>query len=131
MSLTLSLQNHTEAQLRELARQQGVSMETYAAQLLESFAQQRELEEASENQLLQRLNLGFSESEWERYYELVALRQQGRLSAAEREALLVLSRRLEGANAKRMSVLVELAKRRGVSLERVMQEVGIAQANVL
>lgn len=131
MSLTLSLHNQTEAQLRELARRQGVSMETYAAQLLESFAQQRELEEASESQLLQRLGLGFSEKEWARYHELVELRQHERLNAAEQRELAGLNEQLERANAERMGVLVTLAKRRGVSLGTLMREVGVAQPGLL
>lgn len=131
MSLTLTLRNQTEAQLRELARQQGVSMEIYAAQLLESFAQRRELEEASESELLQRLGLGFSEEEWTRYHELVELRQRERLNVAEQKELLRLSERLEQANAKRMGVLVTLAKRRGVTLETLMREVGITQPGLL
>ena len=131
MSLTLTLPDRTEAQLREEARRRGVSAEAYAAQLLESFARRRELQEASESELYGRLGLGFSEREWERYYGLIELRRQERLSAAEREELLALNSRLEGANAKRMGALVELAKRRGVPLDQLMREVGITQPDVL
>lgn len=131
MSLTLTLPNHTEVQLRELAQQQGLSAETFAAQLLESFAQRRELQEASESQLLQQLSLGFSDHEWGRYHHLVRLRRDERLSAAEHQELLGLSDRLERANAKRMSVLVELAKRRQVPLEQLRREVGITQPNLV
>lgn len=131
MSLTLTLPDHTEEQLRELAQQQGVSAERYAAQLLESFAQRRELQEASESQLLQHLGLGFSEHEWERYHHLVELRRETRLAASEHQELLALSGRLEKANAKRMGVLAELAKRRQLPLETLMREVGITQPNLL
>ena len=131
MSLSLELPNHTEAQLRALARQRGVSAEAYAAQLLESSVRQRELAEASEAQLLQRLGLGFSEQEWERYHRLVESRQEERLNAEEQRKLLALRERLEAANAARMGVLVELAKRRGVGLEQVMREVGIVQPGIL
>ena len=131
MSLTLILPDRTEAQLREEAQRRGVSAEVYAAQLLESFARRRELQEASEGELYERLSLGFSEREWERYYGLVELRRQERLSAAERKELLALNSRLEGANAKRMGALVELAKRRGVPLDQLMREVGITQPDVL
>ena len=95
MSLTLTLPHYTEAQLRELAQQQGVSAEDYAAQLLESFAQRRELQEASESQLLQRLGLGFTEHEWERYRQLVELRREVNLDAAEQRELLSLSEQLK------------------------------------
>ena len=131
MSLTLTLPHHAEAQLRELAQQQGVSAEDYAAQLLESFAQRRELQEASESQLLQRLGFGFTEREWERYRQLVELRREANLDAAEQRELLSLSEQLEQANAKRMGVLAELAKRRQAPLETLMQEVGITQPNLL
>lgn len=131
MSLTLTLPNHTEAQLRELAQQRGVSTETYAAQLLESFARQQDLRVATETQLLQQLSLGFSEREWQRYRHLVGLRQDGHLSEAEHQELLSLSDRLEQANAKRMGVLAELAKRRQVPVEQLMHEVGITQPTLL
>lgn len=131
MSLTLTLPHHTETQLRELAQQQGVSAEIYAAQLLESFAQQQDLREASEAQLLRQLGLGFSELEWQRYYDLVELRRNGRLDDAAHQELVSLSNRLEQANAKRMGVLAELAKRREVPLEQLMLEVGIAQPTYL
>jgi len=131
MSLTLTLPNHTEAQLRELAQQQGVSTETYAAQLLESFARQQDLRVATETQLLQQLSLGFSEREWQRYRHLVGLRQDGHLSEAEHQELLSLSDRLEQANAKRMGVLAELAERRQVPVEQLMHEVGITQPDLL
>ena len=131
MSLTLILPDRTEAQLREEARRRGVSAEAYAAQLLESFAKSRELQEASESELYGRLGLGFAEEEWKRYYDLVELRQQESLSAAEHQELLALNSRLEGANAKRMGALVELAKRRGTPLERLMREVGITQPDIL
>ena len=131
MSLTLTLADHTEAQLRDLAQQQGVSTETYAAQLLESFATQQDLRAATETQLLQQLSLGFSESDWERYRHLVGQRQGERLGDAEHQELLALSDRLEQANARRMGVLAELAKRRQVTVEQLMHEVGITQPDLL
>ncbi len=123
MSLTLTLPYHTEAQLRELAQQQGVSTETYVAQLLESFTRQQDLREATETQLLQQLDLGFSEREWGRYHHLVGLRQDGRLGEAEHQELLALSSRLEHANVRRMGVLAELAKRRQIPVEQLVHEV--------
>lgn len=130
MSLTLTLPDHTEAQLRELAQQQGVSTETYAAGLLELFATQQDLRAATETQLLQQLSLGFSERDWGRYRHLVGLRQDGHLGDAEHQELLSLSDRLEGANAKRMGVLAELAKRRRVPVEQLMHEVGVTHPNL-
>ena len=131
MSLTLTLPDRTETQLREEAQRRGVSAETYAAQLLESFALGRELQEASESDLYGRLGLGFSEEEWKRYYDLVGLRQKESLSDPEHRELLVLNGRLEQANAKRMGALAELAKRRGVTLDQLMREVGVTPPDIL
>lgn len=125
--MNLALPNGTEAQLRDLAQQQGVSTETYITRLLEAHAQQRDLATASETQLLQLLSLGFNEAQWERYETLKKRRREETLGSAEQAELIALSDRLEEANAKRMAALAELSKRRGTPLRSLMTELGLVQ----
>lgn len=127
----LNLSQHAEAHLRELAKQQGVSAEYYVAQLVEALADRQALTEASEMQLLGRLSLGFSEDEWQRYYQLIRLRQEENLTKAQHHELVTLCDRLEHANNQRLAALIELSKRRNVPLEQLMDELGITKPDVL
>lgn len=131
MSLMLTLSQHAEAHLRELAKQQGVSTEQYVAQLVEAFADRQALTEASEKQLLGRLSLGFSKNEWQRYYQLIHLRQEENLTEAQHHELVTLYDRLEHANNQRLATLIGLSKRRDVPLEQLMNELGITKPDVL
>lgn len=65
---------------------------------------------AAEARLLIRINQGFADAWWDHYEELVAIRQEGRLSAAEHRELIRLTDQLEVREAKRLQALVRLAK---------------------
>ncbi len=79
----------------------------------------------AEAELLQKINLGLSEQQWQRYRELIAKRRAETLAAEEQKELVTLSDQIEQANARRMENLIELAKLRQVSLESQMSELGI------
>jgi DNA primase catalytic subunit len=70
-------------------------------------------------------NFGLSQEEWRRYHVLIARRWAETLSEEERREFIAFTDRLEKANVRRMQALVELANRRGVSLETVMKDLGI------
>lgn len=125
MSFTVTLEDHMERQLQELAKQQGMTTESFVAHVLESIAKQKDLTKASETELLQQLDLGFTEAQWHDYYELITLRNEERLTDKQQEQLITFTNHLEEANAKRMAVLVELAKRRKQPLANVMEDLGI------
>jgi hypothetical protein len=76
------------------------------------------------------LSLGFSESEWQRYYQLVRLRQEESLTEAQHLELINLTDRLEHANNRRLKALIALAKTRNVTLEQVMADMGITTPDV-
>jgi hypothetical protein len=76
------------------------------------------------------LTLGFSESEWQRYYQLVRLRQEESLTEAQHLELINLTDRLEHANNRRLKALIALAKTRNVTLEQVMADMGITTPDV-
>jgi len=116
---------------RELAKQQGVSADQYVVQLVEALADRQALTETSDKQLLARLSLGFSEDEWGRYYQLIQLRQEEKLTEAQHHELVSLHDRLEHANNQRLAALIELSKRRNMPLEQLMDELGISIPDVL
>lgn len=76
------------------------------------------------------LSLGFSEGEWQRYYQLIRLRQDENLTEAQHLELINLTDRLEHANNRRLKALIALAKTRNVTLEQVMADMGITTPDV-
>ncbi|MBI3360158.1 MAG: STAS/SEC14 domain-containing protein [Chloroflexi bacterium] len=79
----------------------------------------------SEAELLQKINLGLSAEQWQRYRALVAKRRAETLTADEQQELITYSDQIEKANARRIAYLIELAKLRQTSLEALMNELGI------
>ena len=71
------------------------------------------------------MNAGFSKTQWQRYRKLVDLRCEEQLTDAEQNELIKLSEQLEEANAERMAMLAELAKRREVPLGQLMNDLGL------
>ena len=130
MSFTVTLEDHMERQLQALAKQQGMTTESFVAHVLESVTKQRDLTKASETELLQQLDLGFTEVQWRDYHELVTLRNEESLTDKQQEQLIAFTNHLEEANAKRVAVLAELAKRRQQPLEKVMEDLGITNPSI-
>ena len=130
MSLTVTLADHMERQLQALAEQQGMSTENFVTHVLEKVAQEQDLAKASEALLLQQLDLGFTEAQWRDYHTLIALRNEERLTDKQHERLIAFTNQLENANAQRMAVLAELAKRRQQPIRTVMEDLGITSATV-
>jgi hypothetical protein len=99
----------------------------FDADLWDQQPQSLSREEAA---LLQQINKGLPEEVWQRYRALVARRRAETLTPEEHKELIELSDRMEEVNARRMEHLVELARLRRMSLEAVMQQLGIRPRNV-
>jgi hypothetical protein len=80
---------------------------------------------ASESELLLRINRGMPEELSGRYGELIAKRNAEILGQDELTELLRLTDAFESFEADRVAALGELARIRGVSLEKLMAELGI------
>lgn len=132
MPLTINLPTPIENQFRQEASQKGVSLENYLLRLLQQAARlsQKHTPEFSENELLKKIDLGISEAEWANYRRLISLRRAECLTEQEHESLILLGDKIELANAKRLQYLLELAQLRGVSLEKVMSDLGIKPVEV-
>lgn len=127
MSITIHIREDLEKRLRQHAAAEGVHLDDYITQLLEAQVpssatpshEQRELI------LLQKINLGLPHELWERYAALKQKRQEETLLPEEQEELIAISDRIEEANAQRMPYLIELAQLRKVSLNTLLQQLGL------
>lgn len=129
MTIPVELPAEFESTLREEARKADLDPGAYVVKALcEHLRKTQELPPRlprAEAELLEKVNLGFSQEQWQRYHALIARRRAETLTEEERRELLEFTNRLERANVRRMEALVELAGRRGVSLETVMKDLGI------
>ncbi len=80
---------------------------------------------AAESELLSRINRGFPEGFRARYSELIDRRRDESLTPEEHEELLHLTTEAERLEGDRLSALAELARLRGITLQALMDDLGI------
>ncbi len=78
-----------------------------------------------ETKLLLRINKGIPEAQRKRYDELSAKRRAETLTDHEHRELIGISDAIEMLSAKRLEALIALAKLRHVSLDSLMNDLGI------
>ncbi|MFQ6057391.1 MAG: STAS/SEC14 domain-containing protein [Anaerolineae bacterium] len=78
-----------------------------------------------EAELLQKINQGLPTALQQRYDELSAKLQANTITSAEHQELLQLIDQIELADAERMQHLIELAQLRSLSLDELMNQLGI------
>jgi len=130
MSLTLQLPPELEAEIRRVAARDGIAPEAYAVSALEARVRQ-EVHAGPpdvESWLLEQVNTGLPPSTWERYHALKARRREDALSGAEYSELLQLTDSVEQWNARRLELLIQLARLRGTPLRALIEEMGLAPA---
>ena len=134
MTLTLDLPTPIAQQFRQEADSEGLSLDNYLVQLLKQVAQlspkRVQPKQLTEAELLKNINLGITESEWIRYKHLIGLRRAERLTEQEHEVLIRLGDKIEQANAQRLKYLLALGQLRGISLEKLMTNLGIKPVEV-
>jgi hypothetical protein len=80
---------------------------------------------ATETEFLQHINKPLPTTLLNRYRELIALRREERLTEEEYTELLRTGDEMERFNSERLKWLAELAQLRGVSLRKVIDDLGI------
>ena len=130
MTLTLDITPELESQLRREAAQKGLDPAGYVLKVLgellgKARAGSAARLDAEEARLLLKINEGLPETTWRRYRDLVAQRQAETLTGEEHAELIALSDHIEEVHARRLGYLAELARLRGVSLESLIEELGI------
>jgi hypothetical protein len=128
MTLTIDIDADTEKRLRDEASRTGIDAERLAAKLLSNQLEPTEADE--ESQLLLKINEGWPEERWQRYKELIKIRDKKNLSDDEHAELIALTDDLEGLNARRIGDLAQLAKLRGIELPALMEKFGIRPRSV-
>ena len=127
--INLELPTEFEAQIREEAEKADLDPQTYIVEALREYMRQAQARlphlPENESELLQQINLGLSQADWQRYADLRAKRRAETLTPEEQEELIAFSDGIEEGNAQRMAHLVELARLRQTSLENVMEELGL------
>jgi hypothetical protein len=126
MTLNLEIPQAIEQQLIQEANLQGVSLDNYLVQVLKRVVKKpKSSGKLSESELLKKINLNISESEWLDYKQLTSFRRTENISEEDFQRLLVLGDKIEIANAERFKYLIELAQLRQVSLDKLMSDLGI------
>ncbi len=129
MSLTINLPTNIEQQFRQEAATNGLSLDIYLQRLLQQAAhisrKQPNHQQLLESDLLKKINLDISEAEWTNYRHLMGLLRAERITEKEHETLKDLGDKIETANAQRVKYLFELAELKGISVERLMKNLGI------
>jgi hypothetical protein len=132
MTVTVQLPKKLVEALRTLAERTGQDLDGTIAGLLEEQLQcQAGLSPPpqpapTESELLQQFQQGLSEATWERYHELQGKREAEQLSPAEQRELIALADVIEGWNVRRLELAQQLADRRGVSWQQIVEELGLA-----
>ncbi|MCB0061006.1 MAG: hypothetical protein KDE19_02780 [Caldilineaceae bacterium] len=134
MTIAIEIQPETESRIRTLAAANGVSPEDFLSTLVEKDIQRRpapapNVATIDETQLLQQINGGLTQEQWQRYHHLRAKLEAATLSAAEHQELIQLSDYREMQNVKRLEILAQLAQLRGVSLRALMEELELIPTN--
>lgn len=126
-AITLNLSPDLEQKLRIEAAKEGIDPDCYIVNALQEHLQSSPvLDKATEADLLQQINIGFSAETWAQYRTLIAKRHAETLSSKEHADLIQLSDRLEKLNVTRIQALIQLANLRNQPLSDLMQTLGIS-----
>lgn len=126
MALTIQLPITIEQNLRQAAAEHGVSLDGYITEILSKIKPKTKTKKTwTEAELLEKITLDISESEWAKYRQLIQLRREENLNEEQYQALLQLGDKIESAGVKRLKYLVQLSILRGISLDKLMQQLDI------
>lgn len=129
MTITVNLMQELEQSVRRAARRAGVTPDAYVADVLRRHLQaETPMLPASESALLQQINIGLSEREWQRYHQLRNRLADETLTPDEQVELLDLTDRIETANVQRVAALIQLAEIRNTSVDALIDQLGIRPA---
>jgi hypothetical protein len=134
MTLTIDLPQPLEQQFKQEADSKGLQLDNYLVLLLKQVAQTSKKaatpKQLAEADILKKINTGISEVEWTTYRKLNALRREERLTEQEHQTLIELGDKIEEANVERVKHLIALAQLRGVTVQKLMSDLGIKPVEV-
>jgi beta-glucosidase-like glycosyl hydrolase len=125
---TFKLELHltSEDLLKAVAQLSQSEIEEFVSQVIAIQAQKKSFRLPKiEAELLIKINQGISGEMQNHYERLMAKREAEALTQNEYEELLNLSQEIEKLQAQRIEYLAELARLRGISLTKLMENLGI------
>ncbi len=130
MSIVLNLTPEIESKVREAARLEGMDVSAYLREAAEARLHQLDpARSITEAELMERINqCSFPEAFWNRFRVLVAKQTAGMLSLQEQQELIEHTTQTEDRDAERLPFLAELAKRRRITIQALMTELGLRPA---
>lgn len=132
MSLTLHLPPDLERSLQEEARRAGVDPETFVLEALRSrLHRTHSVLSSAEAELLEKINYELPAAFLHRYYELIEKRHAQTLTEEEHRELIASTAEVQRCSAQRLGYLAALARLRGVSLDELIDQLGIRSLSAL
>ena len=129
MTITIDIGADLESRLLQEAERQGIDPGQYIVNAVRARLQAPNSTaaclDAEQSSVLAEINQGLSQTQWSRYYALVAKRQSDALSEEDLAELTALANHIEELNSRRMELLATLARMRGVTLPELLDQLGI------
>lgn len=129
MSLVLNINPSLEKRVRQNALKKGVDLGQFIVQFLElNFPEEKPkplVVSKSESLLLEEINSFIPVETWERYHFLRAKRTNETINTSESVEYDAINQQIEAATVKRLTLLIELSKIRNISLDELMQQLGL------
>lgn len=127
MPLADELPSELKTALQSLAEQEGRDPDRYIIDTLQEHVDHRADTPSanSESELLRQISQGLPVATWQRSHELTARRRAETLTPDEQEELIALSDEIEGWNVRRLELLIELSRLRGVPVRVLMEQMGL------
>lgn len=121
-----NIQSETEQLLDAALKLPRPELDKFVARL-QSHRRQAAVPRLSqqESELLLKINQGIPEPLLQRYEALLKKRRRDKLTRAEQQELLALTRQIEQHDVARLNCLAALAQLRGLALPDLLQQLGI------
>jgi hypothetical protein len=124
-----TLQVETEQLLQAALQMPRAELEQFVARLLAlKISQDTPHLSQAESELLLTINAGIPSATQQRLDALIAKRQAHTLTRGEHQELLQITEQIEQRDAERLQHLIELAALRHVTLDALMQQLGLQPA---
>jgi len=131
VQVTSHIEIDVDEMLKGVAQLEPNELEQIVNKLLALQAQQRAVSlSQTETDLLQQINKGLPPTVRLRYDELAVKLHEEIITPAEHEELLRLIDQIEQADVERLRYMIVLAQLRGVSVDTLMDQLGIRQSPV-
>jgi hypothetical protein len=131
VQVTSHIEIDVDDMIKGVAQLEPYELEQVVNELLALQARQRAISlSKNETDLLEQINRGLPQTVRLRYDELTAKLQEETITPSEHEELLRLTDQIEQADVERLRTLIALAQLRQVSVDTLMDQLGIRRSSV-